>query len=124
MLERSSDELSLAHYRVLAAVAAGDERASRIAAKLALGKPTISASVDALCQRGVLRRVDVEHDQRSVALRLTPAGEALLHRVEAAMVERIDALAARTPDGDRMVDCLIWLGDAIEQMLAERPAAG
>jgi len=122
MLERSSDELSLAHYRVLSAVASGDERASRIAAKLALGKPTISASVDALCHRGVLRRVDVEHDLRGVALRLTPDGEALLQRVEAAMVERIDALADRTPDGDQMLDCLVWLGQAIEQALAERPA--
>ena len=121
-MERSSDELSLAHYRVLSAVAVGDERASRIAAKLALGKPAISASVDALCHRGVLRRVDVEHDLRGVALRLTPDGEALLQRVEAAMVERIDALADRTPDGDQMLDCLVWLGQAIEQALAERPA--
>ena len=65
VLERASGDLSMAHYRVLAAVADGDERASRVAARLALGKPTISASVDALCRRGLLTREDVVHDQRA-----------------------------------------------------------
>jgi DNA-binding MarR family transcriptional regulator len=70
-LERSSDELSLAHYRVLAAVASGDERASRVAQRLAIGRPTISAAVDALGQRGLLSRGTVEGDQRATALHLT-----------------------------------------------------
>ena len=74
VLERASGDLSMAHYRVLAAVADGDERASRVAARLALGKPTISASVDALCRHGLLTREDVEHDQRATTLRLTDAG--------------------------------------------------
>ncbi len=52
VLERASSELSLAHYRVLSAIASGDERGSRIAARLALGKPTVSAAVESLCQRG------------------------------------------------------------------------
>ncbi len=37
-LERSSPDLSLAHYRVLTAVAQGQERASNIARKLAIGR--------------------------------------------------------------------------------------
>src|SRR6059058_1194066 len=56
LMERASGDLSLAHYRVLSAVADGDQRATRLAERLALGKPTISASVDALCRRGLLAR--------------------------------------------------------------------
>jgi DNA-binding MarR family transcriptional regulator len=122
MLERSSGELSLAQYRVLSAVATGDERASRIAVRLALGKPTISATVDGLCQRGWLTRAGVDGDQRAAALHLTPAGRDLLTEVETEMIARIDALAARTVDPDALLDALAALGDAIDQLLAERSA--
>jgi DNA-binding MarR family transcriptional regulator len=122
LLERASSELSLAHYRVLSAIASGDERASRIAERLALGKPTVSAAVDSLCQRGLLCRAGREGDQRVVTLRLTPAGEALLDRVEASMVRRIDDLCRRTPDAARVMDALVSLGAAVEQALSERAA--
>jgi DNA-binding MarR family transcriptional regulator len=120
MLERSSTELNLAHYRVLSAIASGDERASRVARRLALGKPTISAAVDALTRRGLLARGDVESDQRAAALSLTPAGIDLLERVEADLVERLTELSNRTPDGRRLLDALGWLGDAMD---AARDAA-
>jgi DNA-binding MarR family transcriptional regulator len=123
VLERASSELSLAHYRVLSAIASGDERGSRIAARLAVGKPTISAAVESLCQRGLLVRVGVESDQRVAALRLTADGEALLQRVEAEMIDRIDDLCARTPDGAQLMESLIWLGDAIDEVVAERWAS-
>jgi DNA-binding MarR family transcriptional regulator len=122
MLDRSSDELSLAHYRVLAAIASGDERASRVASRLALGKPTVSAAVDSLCQRGLLARSGVAGDQRAAALALTAAGRALLARVEAEMIGRLEELCARTPDGERLVQALVWLGSAIDEALAERAA--
>jgi DNA-binding MarR family transcriptional regulator len=121
-LERASDELSLAHYRVLAAIASGDERASRVATRLAIGRPTISAAVDALCLRGLLSRVGVEGDQRATALHLTEEGAALLDRVEAAMTERLEKLRARTVDGDQLVASLISLGAAIDEVQAEKVA--
>jgi DNA-binding MarR family transcriptional regulator len=72
LLERASGELNLAHYRVLSAIASGDERASRIATRLAIGKPTVSATVEALCHRGLLARSRGDDDQRVDVLRLTP----------------------------------------------------
>jgi DNA-binding MarR family transcriptional regulator len=120
VLERASGELSLAHYRVLSAVAAGDERASRVANRLALGKPTVSAAVDSLSQRGLLLRESVEGDQRAASLRLTAAGAALLSRVEAAMIGRIEDLCARTPDGPQLMESLVWLGAAVDEMQDER----
>ena len=67
----------MANYRVLAAIASGDQRASRIATKLALGKPTISASVESLCKRGLLARSGVEGDQRGATLQLTSEGKSV-----------------------------------------------
>ena len=123
VLERASGELNLAHYRVLSAVASGDERASRVAARLALGKPTVSAAVDALCRRGLLTRTAEAGDQRAIALALTVAGRSLLERVEDEMVATITGLSARTPNPAQVIESLGWIGGAIDQVHAERIAA-
>ena len=123
VLERASGELSLAHYRVLAAIASGDERASRVANRLAIGKPTVSAAVEALAQRGLLVRSAVDGDHRVAVLHLTPEGQALLARVEAEMIRRLDELCGRTPDPDRLMESLVWLGAAIDDWQAQRTAA-
>jgi DNA-binding MarR family transcriptional regulator len=122
-LERSSPNLSLAHYRVLTAVAQGNERASNIARKLAIGKPTVSVAVESLCQRGLLARSGVAGDQRAAALHLTPAGEALLEQVETEMISRINDLCERTRDGQQLIESLVWLGAAMDSRLADRLAA-
>ncbi|HEY2695005.1 MAG TPA: MarR family winged helix-turn-helix transcriptional regulator [Pseudonocardiaceae bacterium] len=122
VLERASGELSLAHYRVLSAIAAGDERASRVAERLALGKPAVSAAVESLRQRGLIVRSEVVGDQRAAALGLTDAGRALLNDVETDMLERFAELQKRTPDGEQLVESLVWLGAAIEEVAEERMA--
>lgn len=120
LLERASGELNLAHYRVLSAIESGDERASRIAKRLAVGKPTVSASVEALCQRGLLERSRVADDQRVAALHLTLEGERVLGGVEAAMIARLDDLCDRTPDGAQVLRALVWMGAALDDVMAER----
>lgn len=122
VLERASGELSLAHYRVLSAVAAGDERASRVAARLALGRPTISAAVDALGQRGLLIRVGAPADGRAATLKLTADGRRILARVEGEMVARLDDLCARTPDRERVLESLTWLASAMDEAREARSA--
>jgi DNA-binding MarR family transcriptional regulator len=123
LLERACGELSLAHYRVLAAVADGDERASHVARRLALGKPTISASVEALCKRGLLVREDVAGDQRATALRLTPAGETVLREADLAMTARLQAVLEHTTRSADVVTALTRLGAGLDQLAAERLAA-
>ncbi|MGD0559146.1 MAG: MarR family winged helix-turn-helix transcriptional regulator [Streptosporangiaceae bacterium] len=123
MLERSSPQLSLAHYRVLAAIAQGNERASNVARRLAIGKPAVSVAVESLCQRGLLARSGVAGDQRVVALHLTPEGEALLDQVETEMISRINDLCDRTPDGEQLIESLVWLGAAMDSRVADRLAA-
>jgi DNA-binding MarR family transcriptional regulator len=120
VMERASGGLSLALYRVLSAVAAGDQRASRVAQRLALGKPTVSASVDALCSRGLLTRSGVAGDQRAVQLSLTESGTDLLAEVEVAMTAALEVLAARTGRRDDVISALVALGSAIDESIAER----
>jgi DNA-binding MarR family transcriptional regulator len=122
VLERASGELNLAHYRVLSAIAAGDERASRVAVRLVLGKPAVSAAVDSLVQRGLVVRTGATTDQRAADLSLTAAGEAALAEAETAMVGRISELCARTPDVGRVLESLAWLGAALDAAGAERLA--
>ncbi len=120
MFERACGELHLAHYRVLAAVAEGERRASHVAERLALGKPAISASVDALCRRGLLVRKPSESDQRVLTLQLTRAGEQLLAQTEAAMIERLDAVLEHVGDRRAAVAALTQLGGALDDFAAER----
>jgi hypothetical protein len=47
----------------------------------------------------------------------------VLAQVELEMIRRIDDLCARTPDGARLVESLVWLGAAIDAARAERAAA-
>lgn len=123
VLERACGELSTAHYRVLAAVADGDERASRVARRLALGKPAISASVEALCRRGLLTREDAAGDQRAITLRLTAAGTRALGEAETAMSERLAAVLAHTAKRTETLAALCRLGAGMDAYVAERVSA-
>lgn len=92
-------DLSLPQYRVLAAVDDGGERSTHLARALALAKPTVTAAVDGLVERGLLAREPVPGDRRSVRIALTDAGRAALAEAEAAMTA---ALAAALPDDEAL----------------------
>lgn len=119
VVERASVELSLAHYRVLAAIDSGGERASRIAVKLSLGKPTVSQNIDALCRRGLITR-STATDHRVSVLALTGEGRAVLARVEQAMIAEVGELCARTDNPRAIIDALAALGAAAEAAADER----
>ena len=93
-LERaaSAADLTLAQYRVLALVAAGDERSSLLASRLTVAKPTITAVVDGLVERGLLERGSVEGDRRSIRLGVTKAGAKALRAAEHEMAEALDRI--------------------------------
>lgn len=122
VLERASAELSLADFRMLSAIADGEARATRLAARLAVGKPAVSAGVDSLERRGYIERSRVEGDQRASALSLTPAGVQAHQRVEAEMIRRLRTLCERTEGGDELIVLLGRLDDAVEGVMAEHIA--
>jgi DNA-binding MarR family transcriptional regulator len=116
LLERALPTLSLADFRVLSAVAEGEARASRLATRLALGKPAISSTVDSLVRRGLLARTVPEVDQRAVDLALTPAGEAVRADAERTLVGIVTELAGDTGEPDTVLRSLAALGAAIERL--------
>lgn len=118
LVERASADLSLPDYRILCAVVEGEARASRMAARLAIGKPAISARVDSLCRSGLLVRSQAEGDQRATELSITPQGLAAFEAAEAQMADRLDTLCAQTPEPASTVAALSALGEATETMLA------
>jgi DNA-binding MarR family transcriptional regulator len=120
-LERAAGEceLTLAQYRVLALVAAGDERSSLLADRLAVAKPTITAVVDGLVERGLLERTSVQGDRRSIRLTLTKAGTQALRVIERTMAEVLDRIFGHARDRQAL---LLALGD-LDDALAARTAA-
>jgi DNA-binding MarR family transcriptional regulator len=125
-LERACGTLSLAQFRVLSLVAGGDERASRLAERLAVAKPTVTAVVDGLVERGYLAREAVEGDRRSIRLRVTDEGERAMHTAEDAMAEALDGLIAPVTDRAALVRGLeevhdAWLARVGERLETVRP---
>ena len=123
ILEHTCSDLSLPQYRVLAVVAEGDERASHLADRLTLAKPTVTAVVEGLVERGLLKRSTVEGDRRAVRLGITPAGRRALAATDKALAARIDALFERCEDPAAITAALAQLQDALDQMLADRVGA-
>jgi DNA-binding MarR family transcriptional regulator len=120
VVERASTDLSFADYRVMSSIEGGEGRASRLADRLALGKPTVSATVDSLSKRGLVVRSRVDGDNRAVALTLSDVGRDLFERMQARMSRQLELLAARTGDADRLIETLALLDDAVDAAMQER----
>jgi DNA-binding MarR family transcriptional regulator len=116
-LERAAGDLTLAQYRVLAFVAAGHERASIVAEGLALAKPTVTASVDWLVERGLLTREAVTGDRRSVRLAVTRRGAAALRAAEKSMGQRLEQVLDHARDREAVLSALCDLDDALAERM-------
>src|ERR1700694_3237833 len=96
-------DLTLAQFRVLALIAAGDERSSLLAERLAVAKPTITAVVDGLGDRGVGPREAVAGDRRSIRVALTPGGTAALRAPEQEMCETLGRIFEHARERDALL---------------------
>jgi len=106
-------DLTLPQYRVLAMIAAGDERSSLLADRLAVAKPTITAVVDGLVDRGMVAREAVAGDRRSIRVALTPDGRSALRAAEIAMTEVLTRISGEAADPERLIAALCDLDDAL-----------
>jgi len=111
--------LSLAHYRVLSAIAAGTSglAGSPFASRSASHRERLGR--DSLFAR-VAGSLDHRGRQRAVQLSLTEAGTEMLERAQLAMTSALEALAARAGRRDDVIDALVALARAIDQAAAER----
>jgi len=122
MLERGAGDLSLPQFRVLAVVEEGGGRASQLADRLAVAKPTITAAVDGLVERGYLKRSADSDDGRATKITLTAAGRKALYGAEHAMHARLHDVMAHADDPAAIERALEDLAAAVDRARAERLA--
>lgn len=108
-------DLTLPQFRVLSLLAQGADRPSRLAARLDVRRPTVTAVVDGLEARGLVARTAGDEDRRRVTHSLTPAGRRLLEAADQAADARLGAVAASLGGAEaaRALDGLSWWGSAM-----------
>ncbi|HEY1281678.1 MAG TPA: MarR family transcriptional regulator [Acidimicrobiales bacterium] len=116
-LERVLGDMTLAQFRVLSVVASSPERASRIAERADMSRPSLSGLLDGLASRGWVARRVVAGDRRGVRLEVTPAGHTALRRAQAAVSEAMAAILADVPfdERDRVRRALVVLARAFDE---------
>jgi MarR family 2-MHQ and catechol resistance regulon transcriptional repressor len=86
-------DLSFTQFKALTAAADGEPTVKALAERLGLSLPGASRAVDQLARRGLLdRREDVD-DRRCKRLSITDAGRELVHRLDDARRDALEAFA-------------------------------
>jgi DNA-binding MarR family transcriptional regulator len=114
-LERVDTGLTPSQYRIMKLAGAGGERSTRLAQRLAVAKPTLTATADGLVAAGYACRAAEPGDRRVVRLSLTPAGRAALDRADAAYSAWLGQLLDATGDQAAVLDALELLGSAMTE---------
>jgi DNA-binding MarR family transcriptional regulator len=123
MLESADAGLTIPQYRMLAVLSEGGDRSARVAQKLAVRKPTLTALADGLIAAGFAERESEPGDRRIVRLTLTDAGRAALARADEAYLDRLAPVLAELRDPDRLVGDLLDLGEVLAARVRARVAA-
>jgi long-chain acyl-CoA synthetase len=117
-------DLTTAQYRVLVQLGEGAEAASSLAAKLAVSRPSATAVVEGLVQRGLVDRRHSDEDRRRVSVSLTESGRRVLAEadevVSAKLAELLAALSAR--QADQAVNGITLWGKAMDANKARKQA--
>jgi DNA-binding MarR family transcriptional regulator len=124
-LERVDTDLTPQQYRILKLAGAGGERSAKLAERLAVAKPTLTATADGLVAAGYARRDAEPGDRRVVRLCLTAAGREAVDRADAAYTSWLDQLLAETGEPDQVLHALDVLDRAMDEAKRARcPASG
>ncbi len=114
VMERVDSGLSPQQYRILKLAGAGGERSARLAERLAVAKPTLTAIADSLVAAGLARRVAEPGDRRVVRLQLTEAGSVAVQRADAIYGEWLTGLLEQTGRGPEIHEDLRHVRAAME----------
>ena len=109
-------ELSLSQYRVLVFLDEGGAAPSDLAERLSVSRPSITALMDGLGERGLVERHNDPDAGRRVVPHLTDAGRQTLAVAARAVADRLMRLGAYVNAGDPMplIENLSRFGDAIQ----------
>jgi len=121
-LERVDTDLTPQQYRILKLAGAGGERSAKLAERLAVAKPTLTATADGLVAAGYARRDAEPGDRRVVRLCLTAAGREAVDRADAAYAGWLDQLLAETGEPDQVLHALDALDQAMDEVRRARCA--
>lgn len=121
-LERVDSGLSPHQYRILKMAGAGGERSARLAERLAVAKPTLTTTADALVAAGLLHREAEIGDRRVVRLCLTQAGQAAVEQADAAYSGWLARLLEATGDPGQILRDLDLLDSAMDELRGARLA--
>jgi DNA-binding MarR family transcriptional regulator len=122
-LERVDTDLTPQQYRILKLAGAGGERSAKLAERLAVAKPTLTATADGLVAAGYARRETEPGDRRVVRLCLTASGHEAVDRADAAYARWLDGLLAQTGEPDQVLHALDVLSQAMDEARRARVAA-
>lgn len=114
-LECVDTGLTPSQYRIMKLAGAGGERSTRLAQRLAVAKPTLTATADGLVAAGYACRAAEPGDRRVVRLSLTPAGRAALDRADTAYADWLGQLLDATGDPGAVLEALGLLGSAMTE---------
>jgi long-chain acyl-CoA synthetase len=108
-------DLSPSQYRALAFLSedGAASAATALAGRMSVSKPSITALVDGLVQRGLVERRGSEQDRRRVEHLLTDDGRAVLGRADHAVNARLALIAGHLAPDDRS-----QAGQGLEQWAA------
>jgi DNA-binding MarR family transcriptional regulator len=102
-------------FKTLASLGGRGMSVSGVARKLDVTQPTASRLVAALAAKGLVAATVSVHDRRARELTLTPAGRALLRRLDAARIADLRVYVDRLPpeQADRLADALASLAQEV-----------
>jgi DNA-binding MarR family transcriptional regulator len=108
-------ELTPAGYRMLAYLVTGDTAAKILAKKLAISRPTVTATLDWLEPRGYVVRTPSTVDRRRVEISITGRGLDALAAADRLIVERLEAVFDDVDPAQVLliVSCLEEIGVAL-----------
>src|SRR4029079_6739364 len=122
-LERADDvTLSLQQYRVLASVSQEGARASQLAQRLAVTKPTITSLTDSLVERGLVTRDTEDRRRRVVTVSITSQGRAAVTATGVALRSVLDDVVSRCADSAAVYAALDDLMHALDSWWEDRLA--
>lgn len=115
-------ELSLPQYRTLAFLSEGDWAASKLADRMDVSRPSVTALVDGLVTRGLVERRHSETDRRRVLHVITEEGRGALADADRRLGDEVERILGHL-DGERSATTLAGLVAVHEAIhLAHREA--
>jgi DNA-binding MarR family transcriptional regulator len=117
-------DLTTAQYRTLTQLGDGAEASSSLAAKLAVSRPTVTAVVEGLVERGLVDRRHSAQDRRRVSVDLTESGRQMLARADAVVGTKLAGLLAAVSPGQaaEAVSGIVQWGSAMDANKARKHA--